>query len=149
MPDRILKGGPRGPVPKRPEQRRRRNKESVPEVAVIPRALDMAAAPLAGEDWHATAKLVYESLLKSGQAVFYEPSDYAIAFTVCEILSRQLDGEKLNANAIAVVMSVLGSLLATEGDRRRARLILEHGDAQEAPASVALMAKYRKAAAVK
>jgi len=135
-----------GPIPKRPSERRRRNKESIPQVVEIPRAPDAELAPPADDSWHPRAKALYDSLMMSGQAVFYEPSDREMAGVACELLSRQLNGDKLNANAIAVVMNMMSCLLATEGDRRRARLILEHSDAAEEPPAVALMAKYRKAA---
>jgi len=133
-----------GPIPKRPEERRRRNKDSQPEIATVTSIV--ADAPSSDENWHPRARALYESLAKSGQAQFYEPSDWEMAAVACEMLSRQLNGEKLNANAVAVIMSIMSSLLATEGDRRRARLILEHEENTEAPPAVALMAKYRKAA---
>lgn len=133
-----------GPVPKRPEERRRRNKESQPEVATVTPI--STEAPRADANWHPRAKALYESLVRSGQAQFYEPSDWEMAAVACEMLSRQLEGDKPNANMFAVVMSIMTSLLATEGDRRRARLILEHAEDAEAPPAVALMAKYRKAA---
>lgn len=145
-----MPGGPRGPVPKRPEQRRRRNKpkegESAPEVVTIPRSSEAVAPAPAKDEWHPLASELYESLKLSGQSQFYEPSDWALARVACELLSRQLSVEKINANLITATMSILSDLLVSEGDRRRARLILERGEEPgEAPA-VAIMAKYRRAA---
>lgn len=135
----------RGPVPKRPDERRRRNRESVPDVVRLPRG-DRPEPGVADPDWHPRVRALYGSLVRSGQAEFYEPSDFEMAAVACEVLSRELERDKLNANALAVVLGVMSSLLATEGDRRRARLILERADVEEDPPSVALMDRYRKAA---
>jgi hypothetical protein len=145
-----MAGGPRGPAPKRPDQRRRRNKpkdgDLETQVVTIPRSSEAVGPPPALEGWHPLARDLYESLSSSGQSQFYEPSDWAFARVTCELLSRQMESEKLNANMIAAVMSALDRLLVAEADRRRARLILEHPEEVQEPASVAIMAKYRRAA---
>lgn len=145
-----MPGGPRGPAPKRPEQRRRRNKPAEgdlqPQVVTIPRSDEAPAPASADERWHPLARDLYESLKDSGQSQFYEPSDWAFARVTCDLLSRQLFAEKMNGNLIGTVMSALDRLLVAEADRRRARMILERGDEPEESPSVAIMAKYRKAA---
>jgi hypothetical protein len=133
----------RGPVPKRPDQRRRRNKQNEPTIRVP----GLAALPLPADPaWHSLAGDLYESLERSGQSQFYEPSDWALARVLCELLSRQLIGVRLNANLISVIMAGFDRLLVAEGDRRRARLILEHGGEPEEAPSVAIMAQYKRAA---
>lgn len=115
--------GTRGPVPKRTEQRRRRNAtdsiESVPVATPI-------ATPKADPDWNPIAIEWFESLGNSGQAKFYEPSDWAQARVWAEVLSRALkQGDRPSAVLIAAWSSGAGELLTTEGARRRLRLELE------------------------
>lgn len=136
-----------GPVPKRTEQRRRRNK---PEVAVE-RAEGAPAVPVPSADpeWHEIARDWFESLARSGQSRWYEPSDWATARYVAEAMSRNLSaGSKFSAVLFASVLSGMSTLLATEGDRRRMRLELERasegGDADGDVVSE--LAQYRERA---
>jgi hypothetical protein len=113
-----------GPVPKRSDQRRRTNK---PEGGIT-RAPSLAAAvpvPPAEPDWHPMARGWYESLAESGQAVFYQPSDWQTARVWAELLSRQLFTGRTSAQMIAAWSAAATELLTTEGARRRARLELE------------------------
>lgn len=136
-----------GPVPRRSTQRRRRNRDSRPEIVEVPRAPDAEGPPPASPEWHPIAVTWYESLSKSGQAVFYEPSDWATAQYVAEAMSRNLTSARgLSGQLFAAVMSAMTELLTTEGARRRARVELEKAVDVAEPASVAIMAKYRKAA---
>ena len=139
-----------GPVPKRSTERRRRNKESQVTVTEIPRSEDTEGPegpPPVDSDWHEGARRVYESLAKSGQSKFYEPSDHAFAWVVCDLLSAALFADKPNANLIAACFSGLDRLLVTEGDRRRARMEFDRPQPNpvESP-GVAIMARYRHAA---
>lgn len=152
-----------GPIPKRSEERRRRNK---PEVDIIKVNLDEALAGTVeipapptrvnektGEIkslWHPTAEQAYLSLARSGQCIWYEPSDWAFAYALCESLSRELNPKPVTVTsedgsvAIEWVTSpvngaVLGQflkgwsvLMATEGDRRRLKIELERKKAQDA-----------------
>lgn len=137
-----------GPVPKRSEERRRRNKPEGPELAkvvtgeVSPVAFE-APEPL--NHWHPLACEWYESLSESGQHVFYQPSDWQTARYLAEAMSRNLDNERFSAQLFASVMAGMTELLTTEGARRRARVELERRKTGEpqAPAGVTAMADYR------
>jgi hypothetical protein len=136
--------GPRGPVPKRSEERRRRNTPKAAEPVKLP----LAASedwPAPDEEWHPIAVRWYRSLAESGQRQFYEPSDVAAAVYVAEAMSRSLRG-KMSSVMFAAVMSAMTELLTTEAARRRARVELERVDVAEEPPAVASMAKYRAAA---
>lgn len=113
----------RGPVPKRSDQRRRRN--ATDPVSSIARGAAVDAPP-ADENWHPIAKRWYESLGQSGQSVFYEASDWAHAEFVAEAMSRNLNAGRFSAQLFAAVLSGMTELLTTEGARRRARLEIEH-----------------------
>ena len=152
--------GERGPVPKRSSQRRRRNKsEPVDEAA----GADQVEQPPAGDDWHPVAVQWYDALARSGQSAFYEPSDWATAYMVAESMSRELrprpvatkDGEAVMAtlpisgSSMAALLKAMGSLLTTEGDRRRARLELQRRQTasdDDGPADVSELAEYRRRA---
>jgi lysophospholipase L1-like esterase len=136
-------------VPKRAEQRRRRNtttKAGEPtKVTSVPIAAPIAAMPPADLDWHPTAIDMYKSLADSGQSQFYEPSDWQFARFVCELMSRCLRSDKINGQLVTGIMAGFTDLLATEGSRRRSRVELQRGPI-EVPPSVALMEEYRQAA---
>ncbi len=82
--------GNRGPVPKRSDQRRRTN-EPVRPIDHVESGSTSPSGPPADETWHPVAFAWYESLAKSGQSTFYEPSDWATAFLIAESMSRDLN----------------------------------------------------------
>lgn len=140
--------GTRGPVPKRSTQRRRQNKPETP-ITAGKGATDVPVPP-SEDHWHQLAKDWYASLAQSGQAKWYEPSDWATARYVAEAMSRNLlAGAKFSSVLFASVMSAMSNLLVTDGDRRRVRLELERagegGDADDDVVSE--LAQYRERAA--
>lgn len=139
--------GTRGPIPKRSEERRRRNKDDGPELVQAPSGAPVALPDLPEPDdaWHPIATDWYLSLRSSGQAAFYQPSDWAVARYAAELMSRSLSSDRPpNGQLVAALNSVMSSLLTTEGDRRRARIELERKPAaQQTPASVTAIADYR------
>lgn len=141
-----MAGGPRGPVPKRSAQRRRRNIDAKPDIVALPVSSDSTERPLASEFWPETVSRLYESLAKSGQSQFYEPSDWAFAHLLCDMLARGFAAEKMPALIVTGVMADLARLGVTEGDRRRMRIELERADPNAQPASISRMDKYRRAA---
>jgi hypothetical protein len=137
------KAGTRGPVPKRSSERRRRNKDSQVETAKP--MSDRVEQPLVDDRWHPIARDWYESLAESGQAQFFEPSDWQYARVVADILSRLLKQRgRVSAQLFAAVTSSMNDLLTTEASRRRVRLEIERGKGGEQPASVIAIADYQK-----
>ncbi len=137
--------GTRGPVPKRINERlghmSSADKEAVEKVPVA----GAVVAPDPDDGWHPIALRWYESLAESGQAQFYEPSDWATACYLAEAMSRNLHaGQRFSAQLFAAVMSGMSNLLVTEGDRRRVRLELERQPDEQAPklASVTPIDRY-------
>ncbi|MET9950164.1 hypothetical protein ABZ135_01265 [Streptomyces sp. NPDC006339] len=139
--------GTRGPIAKRSEERRRRNKDDGPALVKAPSGTPnvLPDLPEPDPDWHPIAADWYLSLRDSGQAAFYQPSDWAVARYAAELMSRALKTDRPpNGQLVAALNSVMGSLLTTEGDRRRARIELERQPAvAPAPASVTAIADYR------
>ncbi|MEU8829342.1 hypothetical protein [Streptomyces sp900116325] len=120
--------GVHGPIPKRSEERRRRNKDDGPELVQAPSGApeDLPDLPEPDALWHPIASDWYVSLRSSGQSAFYEPSDWAMARYAAHVMSQVLLSERgPNGQLVAALNSVMSSLLTTEGDRRRARMELE------------------------
>jgi hypothetical protein len=133
-----------GSIPKRADQRRRRNKPEGHPLTTAPGAAHVDF-PLPDDGWHEMARDWYLSLARSGQAKYYEPSDVQVARVWAEVLSRQLLTEKMSAVMIQAWAASAAELLTTEGSRRRGRLELERsqGDADE-DASVTMLSAYRE-----
>lgn len=115
-----------GPPPKRSDQRRRRNKvdaESAPSDGVV-------RGPELEGDHSDVGCRFYEALRRSGQARYFQPSDWAAAELV--VLAIDSFVEKRSAMLLASINSAMSNLLATEGDRRRLRIELERAKAKPA-----------------
>jgi hypothetical protein len=145
-------------VPKRSDQRRRRNKT---EPATKALAGGPSKPPPVPRSWHPVARRWFRSLAKSGQSRFYEESDWATAYLLAEAISRELqpqpvghteDGDVIYASlppkgsSLAAWLKAMSALLVTEGDRRRMRLELEAAPAVDPAeeAAVADLDDYRK-----
>jgi hypothetical protein len=114
-----------GPVPKRTAERRRRNKPETPvtTVEIMAVAFDLPVPPPATPDGlDPIARRWFESLKASGQAQFYEPSDWAQAEVTAWALSKVVRMRRFSAPAFKAVIDSMGGLLTTEADRRRVRM---------------------------
>ena len=78
--------------------------------------------PPGNEEWHPYALGWYRSLNLSGQSAEYEASDWALAYTAAEMLSRELCNHSIRASVYAEFADVSQRLLCAAGDRRRARI---------------------------
>lgn len=119
-----------GPVPKRSDRRIRRNKDGG-EVERIPVAGEPVKAPPLGFVTHEVAMAWYESLAESGQARYYEPSDWQSARMVAHEMGRMLNRREASGQLLSAVWSAMGDLLTTEAARRRTRLELERAQADD------------------
>lgn len=154
--------GERGPAPKRSDMVRRRNK---PDIEVTKgQANPDTEAPDADAEWHPVAKRWYESLARSGQSFWYEPSDWALAYMIAESISRDLKPQfvavseatgkpiyesiPMKGASLAAYLRAMTALLVTEGDRRRSRVELQRGEVDDSAEreKVARMDAYRAAA---
>ena len=112
-----------GPVPKRSTQRRRTNSKKPQQVTV---AAPLVAQPPLRDGLCEQATGWYVSLAASGQSRFYEPSDWAAAQLLAEAIHAFV--EDRNAALLRTILSGFGTLLVTEGDRRRLQLELSRVD---------------------
>jgi hypothetical protein len=98
-------------------------------------------------DWHPIAQMLWEGCQMSGQADFYQQSDIALLYSLCEDLTYYKRGFKRSGQMLQTIYSAFERLLVAEGDRRRVRMELEEQEAPE-EASVSVMADYRKSLGV-
>jgi hypothetical protein len=134
--------GTRGPVPKRSEERVRRNKDDVPveSVSVIG---EVEVPDLDFPDPHPMVIDFYESLKESGQAKFYEPSDWQFARFTLHFADQLLKSGRPSSQMLAAVNSALTDLLVSEGARRRVRLEVEREAAKAEVLDIASVLRER------
>lgn len=146
-----------GPIPKRSEERRRRNKDEtgldLERVDIAQLASLDVEIPVADPNWHEISKMMWDSLKRSGGSIFLEPSDWAVAYLLCESISRDLSeqvvgitesGEVIKSEiplkgaSLTAYLKGFASLMMLEGDRRRLRVELNREknleDAANSPA---------------
>ena len=136
--------GTRGPVPKRSDQRQRRNKESEPITVTVVGEVPEAPAPDPG--WHPIAHQYWDAFHASGQTRFWEPSDWALAYDLMEEITRYKEAGRRSSQMRAAIDAGMARLMVSEADRRRVRLELQRdGDDQAAmaPAEVTRLDEYR------
>lgn len=134
--------GTRGPVPKRSEERIRRNKPEV-EVTKVEAAGTVPQPDLGFADPHPMIVEFWESLAVSAQAQFYEPSDWAFAKFTLHFADTLLKSSRPSAQLLQGVNSALGDLLVSEGARRRVRMEVERNKAKADVVDLAEMFKER------
>lgn len=131
-----------GPPPKPEHLRRRRNKPDVPTVRGVSGG-EVRGPALTGRH-SSLGKRFYEALRRSGQAQWYEASDWSAA----ELLVAAIDefAKKPSAAMLAAVNVGMRGLLVTEADRRRARIELERrvDPVSEQDAAISSLSEYRR-----
>jgi hypothetical protein len=114
-----------GPVPKRSDERIRRNIETIEtetieaygEVIVPPLDLPFGADPMVVD--------FYESIVLSGYSKYYEPSDWQHARLTCFIMQTIVTSTKPSAEMYKALQTAMSNMLVTEGDRRRLRIEIQ------------------------
>ena len=143
--------GVTGPIPKRSEERRRRNARTEAGESTEPETLEAEGEvevpnPAGYDEWHAISQNLWDSVVASAFTRFYEPSDWAVLELTCESLSRDLSEQSigitdkgdvvrdtipLKGASLSAYSKVFATLLLTDGDRRRLRLDIQRKDAVE------------------
>lgn len=122
--------GSRGPVPKRSAEQMGHKTKSEKELLDKVEVSGEVLIPDVNPGWHPIAVEWYCSLAASGQSQFFEPSDWASAFYVAEVMTINLKSGRFSSELFKGVWAAMGELLSTEGARRRVRLEIERdGDA--------------------
>lgn len=149
--------GSRGPIPKREDQRVRRNETEIPTEKVT--AIGVVPVPdlsIGIEDPHPFVVAFYESIRQSAQSRFYEPSDWFTAILMLRALNEELNAVYLSGDnegkkkpigpmKLQIINQMGSTLLLTEGDRRRVRMEIErNAKSGEEGAKVLTMADHFK-----
>lgn len=142
-----------GPIPKRSEERTRRNRSENEGGVPLSKGVARGGDPIpADPDWHPIVHTWYEAIMESGIADYYERSDWATAYIIAEELNAYyLDAARLGKRSsmmLQTLMSAMLSLGVTEGERRRMRIELEKPAEEQKPASLVAIDDYRKALGV-
>ena len=135
-----------GPIGKREAERTRRNKPENEGGVSLAKGTALGGDPFPAKDyWHPMATEWYKSLSESGIAAFYERSDWATAMIVAEELTHYLNTStsRRSAQMLTALFSMMTSLGATEGDRRRMRIELEKPQAEIQSTGVTELANYK------
>lgn len=144
-----------GRIPDREENLARpRERKGSDQMSVTKGTLRPVTVPPPDPEWGHAALMLYSSLLSSGMADFYQDSDWAYAWVVISELDAYrkpapmrekgsdgkyrdvvIDGEvqyypthKISGQMFQSLMSAMGVLGLTEGDRRRMRIELSEPD---------------------
>lgn len=88
--------GERGPIPKRTEERRRRNKTNDQGESLEVDQVDLTSfdggdvvpVPEPNPNWHPAALAIWEAAADSGQRVFFEKSDWAVLALLCSQITQ-------------------------------------------------------------
>jgi hypothetical protein len=138
--------GQRGPLPKDPNQRVRRNKYPEPAVEVFPtypitRAdapdYDIEGMDLWGEEF-------YESLRESGFGHMYEKADWQIIRLGAWATQALIDTGKVNGNSFSAVTDLFSKMAVTKADRVRLGIAAASASEGKAPASLDVGEMIRK-----
>ncbi|WP_326555716.1 phage terminase small subunit [Micromonospora sp. NBC_01813] len=125
--------GSRGPVPNRSDDLSRDRDANRGDKAPITKGLSRPArVPEPDPGWHPIARLLWDSAIESGQTDFYESSDYAFLFSICDDVSYYKKMTKRSGQMLASIYSAMETLLVTEGARRRVRVELQDEEAEQA-----------------
>lgn len=136
--------GRSGRLPKRSqEQMGHRTKAQMAAIQKVPVNAAVVDQPPADPAWHQLARDWYEALAESGQAIFFEPSDWAAARYVAAIMTRNIESTRFNAQLFGSLWSAMNDLMTTEGSRRRLRLELERTPADSGAQTASIIADYR------
>lgn len=136
--------GARGPVPKRASERAgHRAKSDKPDRVGAPTKV---RRPPVNKDWDPAARAWYLSLARSGQVRFFEPSDWAFARILADLLTGQLKSERPSSELLKGILAAMDNLGTTEGARRRMRIEIDRSTGvnnEVEAAKVASLDQYR------
>jgi hypothetical protein len=136
--------GARGPVPHREaDLARPRSRNGGDQQAVTKGEMRSVRWPTADREWHPIARDLYNACKRSGQADFYQQSDIALLYSLCDDLSYYKSSYKRSGQMLQSIYSAMERLLVTEGDRRRVRIELHEPEKDGDSAAVLAIADYK------
>lgn len=122
-----------GPVPKRADQRRRRNKPTIPVDQVDGAA---ASAPELGFETHPVVADWFAALSDGPEARYYTPAMWQRARIVAKMLSGVLESGRPSSQMYAALQQDMKSLLVDAGELRRLGIEVQAAEEQPPIAAV-------------
>lgn len=119
-----------GPLPKRSDQRRRKNAPAGGEAEQLP-AGEPVVWTAADPSWIPSVRRWYEAQARSGQADLLAQSDVETLWLWAQTLSEAYETGQLKPALLTAWNQACRDMLVTEGARRRARVELQHGPLDE------------------
>lgn len=116
-----------GPIPKRSEERIRRNKPDVP-IEKLPIWGTVEVPELGLDEPHQLVVDLYRGMSESAQSKYFEPSDWHYARLALHFTDKLLKSPRPSPQMLASVTSMLTELLVSEGARRRVRIEVERSE---------------------
>lgn len=132
-----------GPIPERTEFLAEPRKAERGDVTKG--TLREVTIPTGDPAWHPVAMRMWDAMKRSGQADFYQDSDWAFAYSLMDDLSYYKSSGKRSGQMLQSIYSAMERLLLTEADRRRARIELSEPEDQGEAASVTAINNARAA----
>lgn len=133
-----------GPAPARSEDLARPRERKGGDVqSVTTGQLREVTIPHKNQEWHPIAIRLWDGLKTSGQADFFQNSDWAFAYSLMDDLSYYKSASRRSSQMLQSIYSALERLLVTEADRRRVRIELSAPEPEGQPAAVLAIAAYR------
>ncbi len=120
-----------GPVPKRIAEFGEHSHRKIPTVDTLPIVGDYRPPPLNIDDPHDIVRQLYEAAKRSAQARYFEPTDWQMLRLTLTFADKLLKSSRPSGQMLAVVHSMLGDLLTSEGARRRLRIEVERRSTDE------------------
>lgn len=120
--------GERGPIPKRDEERVRRNAPAEGDIQTSSFNIDEPVKIPSATFIHPTVKGLWNSLKASVNVQYYEPTDWWYAILTLELWDDILSaGKRPGAMELSALDSMLQRMLITEADRRRVKIEAKRG----------------------
>jgi hypothetical protein len=133
-----------GPAPNRSDDLARpRSRKGGEQHDVKHGTLKPVVVPHTDKGWDPIAKRIWDGPKSSGQAEYFQNSDWAFAFSLMDDLSYYEKSGKRSGQMLQTIFSVLERLLVTEADRRRLRIELHEPEPETQPASLTAIASYK------
>lgn len=96
-------------------------------------------------EWCKVAYGLWVAAQTSGQADFYQDTDWWMLYFACDQITYLYESGKRSPEFLKGILSMLTNLMFTEADRRKAHIELTEREDEAEDAAVAALADYRAA----
>jgi hypothetical protein len=127
------------------ELQRPRSRAGGNQPAVTKGVMRDVIVPREDPSWHPRAKRIFKAMRSSGQADFFQDTDWAFAMFLMDEVTTYANATRKSSQMLQTILDGLGRLMLTEVDRRKARIELQEPEPEQVGAEVVAIADYRAA----